>query len=222
MNEEQGFIRDILLFEVRQFDRWHRTEEGPWGRLAESLLAQYRPFAELELEAHLRAEAVHFSENPGFVFLPPIREHTFIIPILGLAYDFGRKIPEARFQVGLFTIADNKLVAVGLRFETPEGPGSHNYYHAQLIRSFFQHAEIPCSAWLPTSFPALALNAVNAGGLMVCMLVTLYGRTHLQSLPVLGGLLQRYTNLMHWIDPNPGKQSRFQEETRGGRWRWPA
>ena len=69
--------------------------------------------------------------------------------------------------------------AVGYRFETPETAGPHHYYHAQLIRSFGKAGVdwgIPCPVWLPDTQPAFVLDADDPIELLVCLLVSLYGR----------------------------------------------
>jgi hypothetical protein len=72
---------------------------------------------------------------------------------------------------------DNDLAAIGCRFEPPEGPGIHNYYHAQIFRAFHPGGkELPCCpTWLPESWPAFHLKADDPVTLLVSMVISLYG-----------------------------------------------
>ena len=82
---------------------------------------------------------------------------------------------------------------IGFRMETPESmnqegnmpanPGIHDFYHAQLIQSFRREElnselQIDCPCWIPESQPSFPLPAECPVTLLLCLIVTLYGRNY--------------------------------------------
>jgi hypothetical protein len=94
-----------------------------------------------------------------------------------------------RFQVvlvvhGKKATSDAKTLA--LRFETPErdatGDGKHDYYHSQLCVSLRRGEGTDTLAlpiepdWFPTSHPAWPMDAETPVELLVCLILSLYGK----------------------------------------------
>ena len=82
---------------------------------------------------------------------------------------------------------------IGFRMETPESMnqttnatdsvGIHDFHHAQLIRTFGQSKlddklRVCSPDWLPTTQPSFPLPAKCAVTLLLCLIVTLYGRKY--------------------------------------------
>ena len=81
---------------------------------------------------------------------------------------------------------------IGFRMETPESMnqegdmpangGIHDFHHAQLIRRFGQPKldilPIDCPVWIPDSQPSFPLPAECPVTLLLCLIVTLYGRNY--------------------------------------------
>lgn len=65
----------------------------------------------------------------------------------------------------------------GLRFETPEGPGKHNYFHVQLIQasSFDDCIGTDCLISVPESYPAMPLHVVDLSELAASVYLALHG-----------------------------------------------
>jgi hypothetical protein len=124
------------------------------------------------------------SKQNRYLFLEPIHEGKDIFPVLSFRYNFRGNNAELRLQLALFVPHDKDLAAIGCRFEPPEGPGTHNYHHAQMFRAFQQGGEeLPCCPpWLPTSRPAFHLKAYDAVTLLISMVISLYGIDRVQEL----------------------------------------
>jgi hypothetical protein len=102
------------------------------------------------------------------------------VPILRIASDFGRSIPELRIKLVLFLSQDERTRGFGYRFESPEGPGIHHYYHAQPITDFKAGESFPdVEDWLPTRCPTFPLDADSPVKLMLSLLIALYGVTYI-------------------------------------------
>ena len=95
---------------------------------------------------------------------------------------------------------NGKPRGIGFRLETPESmnqdvepsesqnqgantnskEGIHDFHHAQLIRKFGNKLDsklkIECPSWLPQSQPSFPLPAKCPVTLLLCLIVTLYGR----------------------------------------------
>lgn len=107
-------------------------------------------------------------------------------PIVRASFEDQGGLKIFRFQVGLLVEekdkvgeADKKHHGIGMRFESPEGPGVHNYYHAQFFTQFRDGKKLDNSPdWLPDSHPAVPIPAENAVDIIFCAVKSLYGITH--------------------------------------------
>jgi hypothetical protein len=121
-----------------------------------------------------------------FVHLEAINKDGWMLPILSIRWDLAASPVEYRIRVALFMLsqtgAEQGVQAFAFRVETSEGANSpHCYPHAQLIRNWeigSARFQIPGPQWVPESFPAWPLDSsqVSPMGLLVSVLVTLYGR----------------------------------------------
>jgi hypothetical protein len=119
------------------------------------------------------------------------------LPILDMVWDLQRRpVEEIRFRFFLLHWENNdRPRAVGFRLEAPEGPGSHDYWHGQMIAEFekgdAQHIqkligeEIP--RWIPRRQPAFPLPAKSMGDLLAVLLLSLYGLKQLRTFSELDG-----------------------------------
>lgn len=124
---------------------------------------------------------VDFLAGTGFLFLEPYERRGSLLPVLSLKIDLARLI--LRVRLALFTFdASERPAAMGFRFETPEGPGQHNYHHGQMIRSLStESADLPqVPAWLSTTQPALLMSARSPFSLFLGILAGLYGFEYLE------------------------------------------
>jgi hypothetical protein len=75
---------------------------------------------------------------------------------------------------------NGKTRAFGYRFESPEGPGSHHYYHAQSISGFERDEPfLNTASWLPTGCPTFPLDANHPVKLLLSLLIALYGISYI-------------------------------------------
>ena len=140
------------------------------------------PIKTRNLPYWLGRSQVHFFRENGpraYVPLKPVVQGDLILPYLSVVAD--ETLSEFRLLVLAFTeeAQDGAVKSVGLRFESPEGAGGkHNYWHVQLTSSFEQnqgkrHPSTP--SWLPSSTPAIPLDARSAATCVVALAVALYG-----------------------------------------------
>ena len=178
MDRDLKAFRDVLLW------LWD-SHTKPWS-YSDQALAIYSVIAQgyasirnsEELERFLPAETKVRAEFPKnqYLYLNPIRDDTILVPVLSIASDFGRSIPVLGIRLGLFLQDDEGTKAYGYRFEAPEGPGKHHYYHAQFIHGFEKGQPfLGNGSWLPTGCPTFPLDADNPVKLLLSLLISLYG-----------------------------------------------
>ena len=124
---------------------------------------------------------------PGtFIALRPIAKSDLLLPYLSVAA--SADLSQFQLVLLVFTIdgsdsagAFDSLRSIGFRFESPEAsgePGRHNYWHMQLTSNLASDSEFlkdTTLTWLPTSTPAIPLNAQNAATCVVNLAMALYG-----------------------------------------------
>ena len=146
------------------------------------------------------------SERGKVIYLPPLEKDPDCVPILSLYFKLKETQSVAKLRVLLVCLDGNRkphgIYGVGFRMETPEkinqnvnssvnsqslntvdNGGSHDFHHAQLIRKFGQRKlddklQIDCPIWLPQSQPSFPLPAKCPVTLLLCLIVTLYGRRY--------------------------------------------
>lgn len=141
------------------------------------------------LDAYMRTDFVELLEKDAFIYLEPLDAQDYAVPIISMRFDDRSEVPTASYRLGLFRFTKSRSVpeAIGYRFESPEDQvGPHSYYHIQRISSYGQGAKkalpIVKDAWTPVTQPAFPVDTNNVVGLLVCMIVSLYGRTVMQRL----------------------------------------
>lgn len=186
MNKEHGLVRNIVLWLHRRHEKWQREQAGPAGKFYERVIVRCPPVSEPELERFLREPAQDTPSIYGkYLVLEPIPQDGGIVPVLCLQYDFRRRNRELRLQVGLFLFRNADLITLGVRFEPSEGPGMHDYSHAQFctaLRGSGAPALPQCPLWLPTSQPAFFIKADDPVTLLIATLISLYGAACIQEL----------------------------------------
>ena len=138
------------------------------------------------------------------IYLPPLEKDPDCVPILSPYFKLKEPQSIAKLRVMLVKLDENRkpdgIYGIGFRMETPEKinkdvtpstdcqninttnkGGIHDFHHAQLIRKFGQgkldnKLQIDCPIWIPQSQPSFPLPAECPVTLLLCMLVTLYGR----------------------------------------------
>ncbi len=178
IDQDLRAFRDLSLWLWDSHEKPWEYGDGKARAIYEEISRGYRSIlSSEELEQYLPNEGKVQSAFPKrkYLYLNPV-EGQALVPVLSIASDFGRSIPELRIRLGLFLLHDGKTHGFGYRFESPEGPGKHHYYHAQLINGLeadepFLNAE----GWLPTACPTFPLDANNPVKLLLSLLIALYG-----------------------------------------------
>jgi hypothetical protein len=204
--------KELSLF--RQLVLWlFNTNEKPWEysdaearEIFDQIGDAYTAFADSrQLEQCLPAKnrlVTNFRDLNRFLYLQPLGGARRVVPIMTMFCNLVGERPEVRIRLGLFLqegTESKRMRALGLRFETPEGDGRHNYFHAQFITEFSAGSPVHASPhWLPTREPAFLLDADSPLQLMICLLISLNGLGFLDELEqCLGGELAAYTKQIH-------------------------
>lgn len=146
------------------------------------------------------------SERGKVIYLPPFEKDPDCVPILSPYFNLKEPQSIAKLRVLLVRLDENRkphgIYGIGFRMETPEkinqgvnssvnservdtanNEGAHDFHHAQLIRKFGQRKlddrlQMDCPIWLPQSQPSFPLPAKCPVTLLLCLIVTLYGRRY--------------------------------------------
>ena len=190
----------IPLFDI-QFDTWFAPEmelrsSSQVSKIFQNLSEKWEPIGAFEEIGHSfkSSEVVLDFSNRVLYLEPLLQKKTYFVPILSLSCTLNKTQSSAQFKVMLVCLdQDEKLHSIGFRMETPESmnqstntvdnDGNHDFYHAQLIRKFDQRAPdnkqgFDCPDWLPLSQPSFPLPADCPVTLLLCLIVTLYGRNY--------------------------------------------
>ena len=221
MDREHGIVRDMLLWLWQAYYLWLRNgASGAQRDLSERLAEAHSPLGQVELEALLSRDSLECVDK--FIFLRPPEEAGLVVPLLQLSWNFARDVPEARLRLCLLGSGQGVHTDIGFRFETPEGRGKHNYYHAQPIVAFGSTQK----AQPPTRFPTFTLEARNPVTLLTCMLISLYGQEYVTELSEakFRDAIQPYIKGAHWVDFERGRHYRQERNNyhtdKDERWRW--
>lgn len=181
MGEELRLFRDLVLM---IWDHHRKPWLWPRGQAKDIYIGIATPFQSFadrsELEASLPTEEQVRAEFPPwrFLYLEPVTHGQVLVPVLSMKCDFGRSIPEVRVRLGLFLRHNRDIKAIGYRFEAPEGPGIHHYYHLQMIRGLRTSLLFPpadCLKWMPDAAPTFPLDVDGSVKLLLGLLISLYG-----------------------------------------------
>lgn len=198
MTEAIGALQNLLesLFEIQR-SAWF-AEEGKW-RASPQALETYKLISVMWEPIDLKNVKHEFNKSElgldfsnRVLYLPPMKEDANFVPVLSLSCKLNETQSIAKFRVMLVSL-DKKgnPYGIGFRMETPEsmnqgvdmpaGGGIHDFHHAQLIQRFKQEQldsklQIDCPGWIPESQPSFPLPAKCPVTLLLCLIVTLYGR----------------------------------------------
>ena len=201
MIETINALKDILmpLFQI-QTDAWFNPEPEPKpscqaSEIFQLLSEKWEPIIDFEEIGHLfKPSKLTLDFSKRVLYLPPLEKKIDFVPILSLSCILDKARSSAQFKVMLVCLDEHKkLCGIGFRMETPENmnqnvntssnDGIHDFYHAQLIRKFDQRAPdstqgFDCPSWFPQSQPSFPLPADCPVSLLLCLIVTLYGRKY--------------------------------------------
>lgn len=175
-------VQDTVFDILSKFLRRHERYDVTFAKLEDQVYKKYKPSPiEVQgLEGLLRTNSdLELRDQRQFLFLEPIDKK--ILPLLTLKT--SNQWDHFRAYVLLTMLdEDEDLQALAIRFETDEGvpqangvTGSHDFCHAQLCRRINDTTRATTPCWLPESQPSLPLDAEDQIGLVLCILISIYG-----------------------------------------------
>ena len=202
MTKAIAMLKNILipLFKIQQ-SAWFSKEEK-WKQSCQALKtydaisAKWVPITFEKIEYLFKEPelVLNFSQWGKVLYLPPLEKDANFVPVLSLSCKLNETQSIAKLRVILVCLDKNgKPYGIGFRMETPErinqnanttdNEGIHDFHHAQLIQKFGQtkldsELQIDCPCWIPESQPSFPLPAKCPVTLLLCLIVTLYGRKY--------------------------------------------
>ncbi|MBT9142247.1 MAG: hypothetical protein DDT32_00737 [Syntrophomonadaceae bacterium] len=200
MKKTVGTLRQ--LFEVLcriQSSSWFHQQPG-WKPSAgalktwDMLIGSLPPVEERELGNLFQDSQeveIDFSPRGKVLYLPPLQKNPEFVPVLSLWCNLDETRTKMTLKVMLISSSgdERNLRGVGFRLESPHGDeedegderkevGRHDFYHAQLIRSLGYGPSVECPGWLPETQPSFPLTADCPVTLVLCLLLSLYGKKY--------------------------------------------
>ena len=157
---------------------------GSRRSVVEALASEYRPLRDRELEGLLAKQSIDTGQS-GAIHCPPVlKGNPALMPLLYARIDFSGERPDAHFRLALFDLDSSAKNAIGWRFETPsQGDlGVHDYHHAQMVSELIRGKLLSSDQWYNQTMPAFLLDAHSPAGLIISLIVSLYGITYLNEL----------------------------------------
>ncbi len=170
-------LRDLVLREAT----WWREATIPkdLADVYEYLSRTLRKIDESEISTLLQRRPMKGSllDIDGFIFMKPSQTRAWAVPVLSVEYELRRPL-KVGLRLGVFLNGDDRyrIAATGYRLESPEASPTHGYHHVQHIVEFGNDRHpIPCPRWLPQTQPAFPIEARTPAGLVIALLVSIYG-----------------------------------------------
>jgi hypothetical protein len=193
LGKERNLLAMVLIWMIDQENSAQNRYSSSLGQLANRLNGSFPRTTEGYIKKELvGSDSGSMFADAQFVHLEAIDKDGWMLPILSIKWDFAANPVEFNLRIALFMLnrtgAEQWTQAIAFRVETSEGADSrHCYPHAQLIRRWDvggTRFPIPAPQWLPESFPAWPLDTaeVSPMGLLVAVLVTLYGKKFIDGL----------------------------------------
>ena len=197
MTEIISALQNLLesLFRI-QSSAWF-AEEGKWRASPQALetykliSAMWEPIDLKNVKHEFNKSELNLNFSNRVLYLPPMKKDANFVPVLSLFCKLNETQSIAKFRVMLVSLDKKRTpYGIGFRMETPESmnqgidmpanEGIHDFYHAQLIKTFQgkldEKLQINSPSWLPDSQPSFPLPADCPVTLLLCLIVTLYGR----------------------------------------------
>lgn len=207
MNEEMKVLKAILVWLWKSSKPWEYSTKIPLEIYNEIQNTYFSWSNDNELESMYAFETrITSVKSNRYLYLRAT--HSCMVPVLDVAWDQSRSIPELRLRVGLFLRDDNdELRAFGYRFESPETIGNHHYYHAQYIHGFNKDAFFwgDTKTWISDDCPTFPLDADSPVKLIVSVLVALYGKNFVTEIRAGVPEIENYISQMYFFKSFPLK-----------------
>lgn len=146
------------------------------------LLKRMRPTQSEELRSlkEKNKSDLSLDLSNGFLYLPPLFGKAKFVPILSLKCDLRSSPPDMSLRVVMYksessSVAGSSLQGIGFRFEIHPN-GSHDFWHVQVSSKHGDQTLPRCPSWIPSEIPCIPIRANSPVSLILCMLVSFYGK----------------------------------------------
>lgn len=188
-----------LLKALHDRERSSETATGRGAAVLDKLMGRFQRLEERAFERALPSKENRrgsFGEGRAYLYLEAVEKGARALPVLDVQWDFDKRPPRVALRLMLFLWDNGSLRSIGVRLESADHAGEmHNYPHAQLLSRLEnpghrEHGEptpqqeqdesyIP---WLPETQPALPLPTSTLVGLLLCLILSLYGPPRLREI----------------------------------------
>lgn len=182
---DKAFRKVLSLLHQEQTSQWEQVASAKRRQERERIhaaISRYLVQSEYRFDSH---ENITLSDGHLLIPLPPLDRDTHLVPFLTVKYINGRGIaPCCRLYVLLLGRVSGKLHGLGFRIDSPERNcqedsasemGSHDFYHAQLVRNIKGWDFYNTPSWLPDSQPSFPLWAMSPTDAVLNLILSLYG-----------------------------------------------
>ena len=202
-------------------ERWGRKPSARAQEAWEYMITPWPPLTRKDFEHWFPVSPgelhIDFSQRRKVLYLPPLEKNGEFVPVLSMKCNLNETQSEMKLRVMLIQrVRDcdendgERLRGIGFRLASPHGDeeehedaegdeekpeGRHDFYHAQLIRDFDGGPSVECPDWLPCTQPSFPLTADCPVTLVLCLLLTLYGKR------CTWDLVSRNTGLFNLLKP---------------------
>jgi len=190
MDERVNTLNQMLGVLSREQDRvWIRQGPGAsdWARKTYQLLcSSLQSVNQKEIETWLTSDEkidMDFASHNKFLYLPPLERKANFVPILQMQCTLKEDQMDVKLRVMFLRSIDDENRIGGLGFRLERGKDRHSFYHAQFIHDFAairdsRSIDIESLDWLPEGQPSFPLAAKCPITLMLCLLLSLYGKEY--------------------------------------------
>lgn len=118
----------------------------------------------------------------GSFYLPPLDDDKDFVATLSI--DCNLTSRKMNLRIEMHRLVDGSLCGIGYRLEF--GAGEHAHFHSTLMtrRPDLQGGKFlsGCPNWLPTDIPRIPTMAKNPVSLVICAILSLYGKKALRTM----------------------------------------
>ena len=189
-------LKNILIPLCKEHEFVRQNLSSPALETYQTASKKLHPITLPDIKNLFKTGEVNSSQWGKVLYLPPLEKDDYFVPILSLKCKLYETPSIAQFRVMLICLEENQTTdefyGIGFRMETPssmyqdscpnDNNGIHDFYHAQLVRKLDSKLknklQITCPNWIPDSQPSFPLPADCPVTLLLCLIVTLYGKNY--------------------------------------------
>jgi len=176
-------IKELEAFSTSEWGKIKRKKEKEHLEAIDNhelLIGMYPPISKGRLNkiAHERTREPQMQITRPF-YLPPLEgENSEFVPILNIECDMRRG--NISYRLGMIkyihTSKKKRARGFGFRFECEHITSKHGYPHVRITTHPLTIPIQKCPSWIPQHIPCLPMPATNVVTLLLCIIVSLYGK----------------------------------------------